>query len=305
MTAAVGTPPAVRVRRTGVVGPLALLESVRMVRNPLLWVGTGLTCWAIWSAVPDPDEWVGATYEETSVSIVPFLFVVSVIVAVSFHRERTSVAGAAPTGEAQRSAARLVAAGPLVLLAIAISALTAWRQRDVGGLTLGVEPGRTADALFTLGELAQPVALTVLAIAVGAALGRRAAHLVSVLPSLFVLWLVTSVYWFFADRRVTPLSIVQVQPVDVPAGPATADPMSFPSAWLLEAPHEFSDQWSRALVSSGLAWWHLVWLGGLSLLCLVLALPRGAARRPLLVGGTVLAAAGVGAQYVVLHTVLR
>lgn len=303
MTAVVGAAREVRARRrrTGVIGSLALVESARMLRNPILWVGTGLTCWVIWSAVPDPDEWVGATYEETAVSIVPFLLVVSVVVAVSFHRERTLVAGGAPTGEARRSVARLVATGPLVLLAMAIAALTAWRQRDVGGLTLGVEPGRTADALYTLGELAQPVGLTVVAIAIGAALGRRAGHLVSALPSLFVLWLATSLYWLFADRRVTPLSIVQVQPIDLPAGPATADPMSFPSAWLLQAPNEFSDQWTRMLVSGALAWWHLVWLCGLALLCLTVAFPRGAARGPLLVGGTVLAVAGVGAQYLVLR----
>lgn len=303
MTAIAGAPPDARARRrsTDVVRSLALVESRRMLRNPLLWIGSGLTGWAIWSAVPDPDEWVGATYEETAVSIVPFLFAVSVVVAISFHRERTSVAGAAPTGEAQRSVARLVAAAPIVAVAIGIAAFTAWRQRDIGGLTLGVEPGRTTEALFTTGELAQPVALTVLAVAMGAALGRRVAHLVAVVPSLFVLWLVTSVYWFFSDRRVAPLSIIQVQPVDVPAGPATADPLSFPADWLLEGPGEFSDRWMRVLVSGGLAWWHLVWLCGLSLLWLMVAFPRKPARRPLLAAGLALAALGAGAQYVVLR----
>lgn len=302
MTAVVGlTLSPARLRGSRVVRSLAVVESRRLLRNPLLGIGSGLTCWAIWSAVPDPDEWVGATYEETAVSIVPFLFAVSVVVAISFHRERTSVAGAAPTGEAQRSVARLVAAAPLLALAMGISAFTAWRQRDVGGLTLGVEPGRTAEALFTTGELAQPVALTVLAVAMGAALGRRGAHLVAVVPSLFVLWLVTSVYWFYSDRRITPLSVVQVQPVRVPAGPATADPLSFPAHWLLEAPGEFSQQWTRMFVSDGLAWGHLVWLCGLSLLWLMVAFPRRPARRPLLVAGLALAALGAAAQYVVLR----
>ena len=302
MTAVAGVPPyAPSRRRTGVIRSLALVEARRMLRNPLLWLGSGIAGWAIWSAVPDPDEWVGATYEETAVSIVPFLFAVSVVAAISFHRERTSVAGAAPTGEARRSVARLVATVPVLVLAVGISALTAWRQRDIGGLTLGVEPGRTAEALFTTGELAQPVALTVLAVAMGAALGRRGAHLVGVVPSLFVLWLVTSVYWLFTDRRVTPLSIIQVQPVDVPAGPATVDPLSFPHDWLLEAPGEFNDRWMRMLVSDGLAWWHLVWLCGLSLLWLTVAFPRGPARPPLLVAGLAVAALGAGAQYVVLR----
>ena len=63
---------------------------------------------------------------------------------------------------------------------------------NIGGLTLGVEPGRTAEALFSVGELAQPVALTVLAVGIGAALGRRTPTLVSAVPLLFLLWLATS-----------------------------------------------------------------------------------------------------------------
>lgn len=303
MTALAGAAPdvAARNRRFGVVGALVVVETRRMLRHPLLWIGVGLTVWALWSAVPQPDEWVGATYEETAVSIVPFVFAVSVVVAISFHRERIPVAGGTPRGEATRSVARLVAAVPLVVLAVGISAFTAWRQRDLGGLTLGVEPGRTTEALFTAGELAQPVALTVLAVTVGAAIGRRTASLVSAVPMMFVLWLITSVYWFFADRLVTPFSIVQVQPVRIPAGPATADPLSFPAHWLLEAPDEFTPQWMRAFVSDGLAWWHAVWLIGLSLLWLAVAMPSGRARRPLLVIGVALAGAGVGAQYLALR----
>ena len=288
-------------RRARAVRALARVESRRMVRNPVLWVGAVLTTRVTWSTAPDPDEWVGASYEEAVVAVVPFLFAASVVSAVSFHRERLDVAGAAPTGEPQRFLARLMAALPLIVISIGISAFIAWRQRHVGGLTLGVEPGRTSEALFTAGELAQPVALTVLAIAFGAAVGRRMAHLVTVVPILFVAWLATSVYWFFSDRRVTPFSIVQVQPVRLHAGASTADPMSFPSTWLLEAPHEFSDQWSRLFVSGGLAWGHAVWLLGLSLLWFMVALPRGQARRRLLAVGVALAVLGVCAQYAVLR----
>jgi hypothetical protein len=271
-----------------------------MLRNPLLWIGTGLSVWALWAAVPDPNEWAGATYQETAIAIVPFALAVSVVVAVSFHRERVPVAGGAPTAETERCLARLVASVPLVLLAVGLSTFTAWRQRDIGGLTLGVEPGRTADALFTAGELAQPVALTVLAVSIGAAIGRRTPTLVSTVPLLFVLWFLTSVYWLFADRRVTPVSIVQVQPVSLHAGPVTADPLSFPAHWLLAAPDEFSHQWSRVFVSDGLAWLHVVWLLGLSLLWLSVAFPSRPARRPLLVVGATLAVLGVGGQYLVL-----
>ena len=302
MTALASTPPDVTVRRRDihVVRALAGVEARRMLLNPLLWVGVGLSVWVLWSAVPEPDEWVGATYQDTAIAIVPFALAVSVVVATSFHRERVPVAGGVPTGESARCLARLVAALPLVLLAVGISAFTAWRQRDVGGLMLGVEPGRTTEALFTAGELAQPVALAVLAVAVGAVIGRRTSTMVAAVPLLFVLWLVTSVYWFYADRRVTPFSIVQAQPISLPAGPSSADPLSFPAHWLLVAPDEFSQQWTRAFVSDALAWWHAAWLIGLALLWLSVALPARPARRPLVIVGAVLAVLGVAAQYVVL-----
>ena len=187
------------------------------------------------------------------------------------------------------------------MVSIALSALMGWRQRDVGGLVLGVEPGRTADALYTAGELAQPLALTVLAVAFGAAVGRRMAHLVSAIPLVFVLWLAMSVYWFYSDRRVTPFSIVQVQPIRFHAGAITADPLTFPASWLLEAPDEFTDAWMRVVVSEPLAWWHAVWLLGLSGLWLAAALPSGPSRRPMLMAGATLAVLGVGAQYAVLR----
>jgi hypothetical protein len=288
-------------RRARAVRALARVESRRMLRHPVLWVGAVLTTRVTWSTSPDPDEWVGASYEEAIVAVVPFLFAASVVSAVSFHRERLDVAGAAPTGEPHRFLARLLAALPLIVISIGISAFIAWRQRHIGGLTLGVEPGRTSEALFTAGELAQPVALTVLAIAFGAAVGRRMAHLFTVVPILFVVWLATSVYWFFSDRRVTPFSIVQVQPVRLHAGPSTADPLTFPASWLLEAPDEFTDAWMRVVVSEPLAWWHAIWLLGLSGLWLAAALPSGPSRRPMLVAGATLAVLGVGAQYAVLR----
>jgi hypothetical protein len=289
-----------RGRTRGVVRALALGELRRTLRNPVLWVGAALSVWMMWSVVPEPGEWAGASYEEIAVSVLPLLLVVSVVTAVSFHRERLDVAPEAPIREGVRAIARLAAALPLVGLTVAYAGLLAWRQRDLGGLWLGTEPGRTTEALFTAGELAQPVALAVLAVAVGAALGRRLPHLVSVVPLLFVLWFVVSVYWLFGHEVVTPFSILQVQPVRVYAGPASADPLGFPAHWLLEGPGEFSGQWSRVFVSGALAWWHALWLLGLSAVVAASAVPPGRARRLLLAGGSVVAAVGIVAQYVVL-----
>lgn len=287
-------------RRTGaVVRALALGESRRMLRNPLLWAGAGLSVWMMWSVIPEPGEWPGASYEEMATCAVPLLFAVSVVSAVSFHRERLDVAADAPVREMQRTVGRLVATAPLLMLAVAYAALLAWRQRDLGGLWLGMEPGRTTEALFTTAELTQPVVLAVLAVATGAALGRRL-PLLSAVPLLFVMWFVVSVYWLFADAAITPLSILQVQPVRVHAGTPAADPLGFPTHWLLEAPGEFSDQWSRVFVSQALAWSHAVWLVGLSTLWVAIAVPRGRGRRWLVAAGSVLAVVGVVAQYVVL-----
>ena len=253
----------------------------------------------LWSAVPSPDEWAGATYQETAIAIVPFAFAVSVVVAISFQRERVPVAGGAPVGETERSRGPIRGGDPS----------RRSRQRHLGLHGMASTRHRRSDArrrarphcggALQVGELAQPVALTVLAVAIGAALGRRTPTLVSAVPLLFVLWLSTSFYWLLGDRRVTPFSIVQVQPVRLYAGPISADPLEFPTHWLLEAPGEFSQQWTRAFVSDGLAWWHAVWLLGLALLWLAVALPRPA-RRFLIVLGATLAVLGVSGQYVVL-----
>jgi hypothetical protein len=251
-----------------------------------------------WSVVPTPGEWSGASYEAMATCVVPLLFAVSVVTAASFHRERLEVSPDAPVPEQQRMVARLLAASPLLLVTTGYAAFLAWRQRDLGGLWLGMEPGRTTEALFTTGELAQPVALTVLAVATGAALGRRL-PLVSTIPILFVLWFLASIYWLFGDA-VTPLSALQVQPVRVFAGTPSADPLDFPAHWLLDAPHEFSGEWSRLVVSSSLAWWHAVWLVGLSALWIAAAVPRSRARRWSVAAGSVLAVVGLAAQYAVL-----
>lgn len=270
-----------------------------MLRNPVLWAGAALSVWMMWSVDPDSDQWQGESYSTMATCAVPILFAVSVVAAVSFHRERLEVVPDAPVREAQRTVARLVATVPLLLVATGYAALLAWRQRDLGGLSLGMEPGRTTEALFTTAELAQPVVLAVLAVATGAALGRRL-PLVSAVPLLFVMWFLVSVYWLFGDNDITPLSILQAQPVLLDAGTASADPLDFPTHWLLEAPGDFSDRWSRVFVSGALAWWHAAWLLGLSLLWTAVAVPRGRGRRWLVAVGSVLAVVGVVAQYRVL-----
>jgi hypothetical protein len=270
-----------------------------MLRNPVPWVCLALTVWAMWTVRPDRGEWPGASYEGITPAVAPLMFGISVAVAVPFHRARHDVAPAAPVSEGRRTLARLLAASSFVVLATASAGLVAWRERHLGGLWIGMEPGRTTEALHTLGELAQVVALAMLAVALGAALGRRVSRLVAVVPALFVLWFVVMVYWLFGGSMVTPFSVIQVQPLNLPVGPATADPLSFPSDWLLVGPSDTSAGWQRQWVSEALAWWHDVWLLGLAALLLAAVSPR-TARLALLAVGTVLAAAGLAGQHAVI-----
>lgn len=279
---------------------LARLELRRVARSPWPPLGLALSLWMMWSLRPTPGEWAGATYQQMATTSLPLLFAISVTAALSFHRGRAEVAAAAPVREGGRAVARLVGLVPLTGLAVVFAGAMAWRQRDLGGLWLGVEPGRTTEALYTLGELSQHVALALLAVSLGAALGRRTSRLAATIPLIFAFWFVVFVYWLFSHRAVIPFSVLQVQPVQIPVGPETADPLEFPSHWLLDEPGDYSDFWSRAFVSEALAWWHDVWLVGLAVMLLAAAFPRGVVRRRLLVAGAALAVLGAVAQAVVI-----
>ncbi len=282
--------PAHRVERA-----LVGAEARRMLRNPVPWVCLALTTWMTWTVQPEPGEWPGSSYEGMMPAVAPLLLGISIAVAVPFHRARHDVSPAAPVPEVTRTRARLLAALPFVVVAAAHAAFVAWRERDLGGLWLGMEPGRTTEALHSGAELSQYVALALVAIALGAAVGRRTSRLVAVVPVLFVLWFVASTYWLFGAPGVTPFSVIQVQPVHLAVGPATADPLSFPSDWLLVGAPHTDGGWERQWVSESLAWWHDVWLLGLAALLLGAAWPRRG-RGTLLAAGAVLAVAGVTAQ---------
>jgi hypothetical protein len=292
-------PAAAGPARSRVVRALVGAEARRMVRNPLPWLCLAVSVWGMWLVVPEPGEWPASSYEAMSPTAVPLLFGISVAVAVPFHRARHEVAPAAPVAEDQRMLAKVLAATPFVLVTAGFAGLVAWRERDLGGLWIGMEPGRTTEALHTTAELSQLVVLGIVAVALGAALGRRVSRLVAVVPALFVVWFVVMVYWLFGHQAVTPFSVMQVQPVLLDAGPATADPLSFPSDWLLVGAPHTSGGWARQWVSETLAWWHDVWLLGLAALLLAAAWPRPG-RRVLLVAGVALAVAGVVGQHVVI-----
>ena len=107
---------------------------------------------------------------------------------------------------------------------------------------------------------------------------------------------VAGISWLFGHRSVTPFAVVQVQPVTVPVGPATTDPLTYPAHWLLEPPGEFQEGWARLFVSTDLAWWHDGWVLGLALVLLAAAFPGGAVRRILLATGLLTSVVCAAAQ---------
>jgi hypothetical protein len=290
-------------RETGVVLALARTEAYRIVRSPLLYLGlalSGLFSTGVFRDTESRDGWSGDEYAASSVMFVPLLIATAILVSAAFHRERDPVGTEAPTSSTARTVGILVGALPLVVLVGLLAMGLAAFVESVDGFDLGDEPGRTLHARFTAFELLQHVALAVLAVATGAAAGRRLASRATAALVVFAGWFpVMFVYWLFQVPAIVPFSIVQVQPVNVRVAPWDTDPLTFPSGWLLSAPGEFQGYWGRSFVSSGLAGWHDLWLLGLT--CLFLATVfSGGWRRRLLMLGAVLSVVGIAAQYVVL-----
>lgn len=242
-----------------VLGQLVRLEARRHLRSPLLWLALPVCAWWVWELGRQP--WSGAWYQALPNTFTPLLVVVSVLVARSFHRERAPYAETAPVGQDVRATARLLGTWPVVaLIAVATAAGATWLRRT-GGVDLGDEPGRTLHAHFTLPELLQPLCLVVLAVALGAVVGRRLPALAGGVLVLALFWLfVGGLSWAFQSAEVTSFSVVQTQPVKVGVGPLDSDPTAFPDTWLLSAPGEYQAYWGRLVVSAALAFWHDLWL---------------------------------------------
>ena len=285
-------------RRPPVVLALAALEARRLLTHPVLAAGLVLT--ALFARdVLGTAQWPGATYTSLPVVIGPLLCAVSVAAALAMARDRAMLAEEAPVQAGERALARLLAGVPVVAAVAVLVGVGAVVLRATGGLDLGEEPGRTLHAHYTLPELLQPVVLTAFAVAFGAAVVQLVRNRLAAVVAVFVVWFAVSPsYWLFNGPALAPFSVIQTQPVTVVAGPASADPATFPESWLLSAPGEFQDYWGRVVVSPSMAAWHDVYLAGLTLLAAAAVL-RGRNRRVAGVLGLVLVVAGVVAQKVV------
>ena len=145
-TAVASSDVGARPRRTSyvVVRALAASELRRMVRTPVVPLGLCVSLWLMWTTTPQSERWSGAAYSELVTTSAPLLLAISWVSAVSFHRERTPVGAGTPVPDGLRVMGRVAASAPLVVLALAFAVLLGIRERGLGGLTLGTEPGRTS-----------------------------------------------------------------------------------------------------------------------------------------------------------------
>ncbi|WP_157371663.1 hypothetical protein [Angustibacter sp. Root456] len=283
--------------RRRAVRQLAAVEARRMLWSPWLLLTVPVTWLAGRTTLQ--ANWSGAAYTSLPAVAGPALFAVSVAVAVACGRDRAPLAQDAPVGERQRLTARLLGGGVFVVLMAVVAGTTALWLRSRGGLDLGDEPGRTLHAQLTLPEILQPVALTVVAVALGAAAARWVRHRLGAVTLLFLVWFAASlVYWAFNGPTVRAFALVQSQPITVRAAEAGTDPLTLPSSWLLSAPGQYQDFWGRLVVSPAMAAWHDVYLLGVAGLLVWVAMGLRHGRRVAAVG-LLLAAAGVAGQLVV------
>ncbi len=276
-------------------------EARRLLAHPLVAAGLALSGVLGWLAFHFPSDWSGARYTVAPVLLGPTLIAISVAVAGAFHREQAAFLVDLPIGEQTRSAGRLLGALPLALLVGAIATIGAAAIRALGGLDLGDAPGRTLHAQFSAAEVLQQPCLALLAIAAGAAAGRRLPSFGNATLLLVAAWFpVVFVVWGFQDRHIIPFAIIQQQPVLVPIAHQLAEPARYPPEWLLSAPGEFQDGWMRLVRSESLAAWHDVYLVGLAVALIGLAwpLPR---RAGLMLAGAAIATLGVSMQYLALR----
>ena len=220
---------------------LARAEARRMLRNPVLWIGTGLTGVMVGTTAPEPGEWSGASYEQMMLASLPMMFAISVVVAASFHRERVPrrAGGAGRRGRTHRGAAprdrrpwsSWRACSPHSSRCANVSSAASGSGPSPAGRPRRCTPRASWPSTSRWRSSRSRS---------GARWADALSRLVSVVPVLFVTWFLVSVYWLFSDPRVTPFSVLQVQPVDVEVGPGSTDPLTFPSHWLLAGPGDYS-----------------------------------------------------------------
>lgn len=249
---------------------LARVEARRNLHSPLLLVvlaGIGLTG----GTMSGGADWSGASYANLPLYFVPLAgvtFLLGLRSAGRDHRPDVPPLGEdCALDETVRTAGRLLGLAVFPVIAAAVVLMIEVASRIEGGYWIGDGVFRTDTAQHTPFELLQPVVLVALAGAAGVAAGRRFRHRtpIAVLGGVitFLFW---GAWWMFQFAPMFVVSLVQTQPIQRWTGPAP-----FPDHWLVTY-DTYERVWFRQYVDQPLIGGHVLYLVGLTVLCVGSAL---------------------------------
>jgi hypothetical protein len=253
---------------------LARVEASRHLRSPLLLAALALSVYGAWTMSSGP-YWSAGTYASLPLSFVPLAggtFLLGLRSAGRDHRVDVPPLGEdCALDETARTAGRLLGLAICPAIAVAGVLAIAVGSRIEGGYWIGEWDWRTDSALHTPFELLQPVALVTLAGAAGVAAGRRFRHRnpVAVLAGATTL-LLWQAWWAFQWAPMFVMLPVQMQPISRWAA-SPPGPVSFPDNWLVTY-DTYEGAWLRQYVDQPLIGGHVLYLVGLTVLCVGSAL---------------------------------
>ena len=273
------TSPATDARRRAILA-LARAEARRNLRSPWLLVVIAYTVWT--SSMGQAYDWAGGTYSMLALHAVPLAILASYQGLRAGGRDRQAdlppLAEESPLGEEQRVLGRLLGLGVYVLAAVVGVVVAEVAARIEGGFWLGEGLNRTDTAQHTPVEWLLPPAAVAAAASAGLALGRRFQLRLVVGIAAGVFWfLMWGAWWAFQFTPMVAVTLAPTQPMTIDAGPGDLGFADFPEDWWVLPPDEYSDRWTRQVVSQPFVAAHVVYLVGLTTLFTSVALRlRGA-----------------------------
>jgi hypothetical protein len=245
-----------------------------MLRHPAFLVGLAISVAGV-MVRRGTEEWGGQGHYAASTSWTFVWVGILVAAALTAGRQRLTadpdLFPATPVTPADRvMATALGLVGPAMATTAAVGTAALLNAR-AGGFTLG-EDGYTRSFNSGFFELAQPVLLTVLAGVVGIALAQlRRGRLPALLIAAMALFFGGTVVWAFQAHPVRVLHPF-MYPTYEQRLPDTFSPGGFAGdAAPLLAPDEWSSFWREVRFDPPALGWHLVYVGGLILLGVWLA----------------------------------
>jgi hypothetical protein len=301
MTAATAAtvPAAVRPHlRRDAITALARAEAVRALRGPTFWISLAITAWGAWET--RSLDWHSGSYSSFLLAFTPLaagIFVVGVLAGGRDRRraDRAPLAAEAALDVTDRTIARLLGLGPLVLIGAVIVIGAAIGSRIEGGFWIGNPPGRTDTAVHGVAEILLPVLIFVVGACTGVAAGRAFRHRTPVIVIGLLVWfLFFGAYWALQWAPAGYLVPTQIQPIWVTIDGNATDASRLPANWLLDRPDEPGGEWTRVVVHDPLTAWHDLYLVGVAVLATGLAIRSRTGRRLALIGVAVIGIGLVG-----------